>query len=165
MSHIGIGLGSEVWICPHCCILNSNIMDVYWTRSYTRLLICAEDLSKVISASVVFLLPLVCLWSFGSPSISKQLVAGSIIVRHINLILEPSFLLRVYGPMRSTHNASQGVIMTSFGGTCPYFWLCLLFTWQDLQDLTYDRMVRCIPFQYSTDFIVLSRREYPGCWR
>ena len=22
--------------------------------------------------------------------------------------------------------------MTSFGGTCPYFWLCLLFTWQDL---------------------------------
>ncbi len=38
--------------------------------------------------------------------------------------------------------------MTSFGGTCPYFWLCLLFTWQDLQDLTYDRMVRRIPFQY-----------------
>jgi hypothetical protein len=31
--------------------------------------------------------------------------------------------------------------MTSFGGTCPYFWLCLLFIWQDPQDLTYDRIV------------------------
>ncbi len=73
--------------------------------------------------------------------------------------------LRVYGPMRSTHNASRGVVMTSFGGTCPYFWLCLLFTWQDLQDLTYDWMVLLIPFQYITESLFSSRREYPGCWR
>jgi hypothetical protein len=130
---------------------------------------CAEDLSKYKSVSLVFLfitlLPLISLWSFGSSTISNQLVAESIIVRHIKLILEPSLPLRVYGPMRPTHNAFQGVIMTSFGGTCPYFWLCLLFTWQDLQDLTYDQMVHRIPFQYITDIIVSSRRECPGCWR
>ncbi len=38
--------------------------------------------------------------------------------------------------------------MTGFGGKCPYFWLYLLLTWQDLQILTYLRMVVCIPFQY-----------------
>ncbi len=55
--------------------------------------------------------------------------------------------------------------MTSFGGRCPYFWLCLLLAWQDLQDLTYFRMVVRIPFQYITDLIVSLRRECPGCWR
>ena len=44
--------------------------------------------------------------------------------------------------------------MTSFGGRCPYFWLCHLFTWQDLQDLTYLWMVVGIPFQYIMDLIV-----------
>ena len=43
----------------------------------------------------------------------------------------------------------------------PYFWLCLLF-WQDLQDLSYDRMVLCIPFQYITDLIVSLRCEWLG---
>ena len=32
--------------------------------------------------------------------------------------------------------------------------LCLLLTWQDLQDLTYDRMVRRIPFQYITESLL-----------
>jgi hypothetical protein len=41
------------------------------------------------------------------------------------------------------------------------FWLCLLF-WQDLQDLSYDRMVLCIPFQYIMDLIVSLRREWLG---
>ncbi len=44
----------------------------------------------------VTLLPLVSLWSFGSSTISNQHVAGSIIVRHIKSILEPSLPLRVY---------------------------------------------------------------------
>jgi hypothetical protein len=48
--------------------------------------------------------------------------------------------------MRSTYNTHQGLVITSFGGTCPYFWLCFLFIWQDLQDLTYDRIVLLIPF-------------------
>ena len=46
--------------------------------------------------------------------------------------------------------------MTSFGGRCPYFWLCLLLTWQDQQVLTYLRMVVRIPFQYIMDLIVSS---------
>ncbi len=44
--------------------------------------------------------------------------------------------------------------MTSFGGRYPYFWLCLLFTWQDLQDLTYLRMV--VRYFSSTSRISLS---------
>jgi hypothetical protein len=72
--------------------------------------------------------------------------------------------LRMYGPMRSTHNALQEVVMTSFGGTWPYSWLCLLFIWQDLQDLMYDQMVLHIPFQYTTDLIVSLRHDWPGCW-
>ncbi len=53
----------------------------------------------------------------GSSTISNQLVAGSVIVRHMKSTLEPSLPLRVYGLMWSTHNALQGVVMTSFGGT------------------------------------------------
>jgi hypothetical protein len=36
--------------------------------------------------------------------------------------------------------------MTSLDGACPYYKLCLLLTWQDLQHLTYLWMVVCIPF-------------------
>ncbi len=34
--------------------------------------------------------------------------------------------------------------------------------WQDLQDLSYDQMVLCIPLQSITDFIVSLRREWLG---
>jgi hypothetical protein len=87
----------------------------------------------------------------GSSSILNQLVAGSIIVRHMKSILVPSLPLKVYGPMRFAHNALQGAVVTGFGGICPYFWLCLLFIWQELQDLTYDWIVLRIPFQCITD--------------
>ena len=63
--------------------------------------------------------------------------------------------------MKSTHNACQGVVMTSFGGTCPYFWLYHLFIWQDLQDLTYDQTVLLIPSQYIMDLIVSLRGDWP----
>jgi len=36
----------------------------------------------------------------------------------------------VYGPMRSTHNASQGLVTTSLDGNLPYFCMHHLFTWQ-----------------------------------
>ncbi len=51
--------------------------------------------------------------------ISNQLVAGSIIiiVMHTKLILVISLPLRVYCHMRSTQNALQGVLMTSFDST------------------------------------------------
>ncbi len=96
---------------------------------------CADDLSKVVSAPLVqlsnftlFSLPLVGtvdLVTVDNSTISNQLVPGSIIVRHMQSILEPSLPLRVWGSMRSTHNALQGVVMTSFGDTCPYFWLLI----------------------------------------
>ena len=119
-------LGREVWIRSHCCILNSDIMDICWTRSYTlgnwSVQRFCQNTRLPLSAFVCCLATTsLSFWSFGSSTISNQLVAGSIIVRHIKSILEPSLLLRVYGPMRSTHNAPQGVVMTSFGGTCPYF--------------------------------------------
>ncbi len=73
---------------------------------YTRLLICVEDLSKVVNATLVFpanvtflLLPMVGtvinLATVGSSTISNQLVAGLIIVRHMKSILEPFSPLRV----------------------------------------------------------------------
>jgi hypothetical protein len=36
------------------------------------------------------------------------------------------------------------------------------FVWQDLQDLSYDWVVLCIPFQYITDLIVSLGREWLG---
>jgi hypothetical protein len=39
---------------------------------------------------------------------------------------------------------------------------CVSRFWQDLQDLSYDQMVLCIPLQYTTDFIVSLRREWLG---
>ena len=56
----------------------------------------------------------------GNSTISNQLVAGSIIVTHIKSICVLSLPLRVYGPMRSTHNASQGLVIASFVGSLPY---------------------------------------------
>ena len=113
----------------------------------------------------VALLPLVSLWSFGSSTISNQLVAGSIIVRHIKSILEPSLPLRVYKPMRSTHNASQGVVMTSFYGTCPHF--CCVSYWPGKICKIWHMNGWYVVYlsNISRNLFVFSRRECPGCWR
>ncbi len=50
----------------------------------------------------------------GSFIMLNQLVAGSIMVRHMKLIPGLSLPLRVYCLRRSTHNALGGVIMTSY---------------------------------------------------
>ncbi len=101
--------------------------------------------------------------STGNSAILNQLEAGSIIVRHIKSICVPSLPLRVYGPIRSTHSASHGVMTTSFEGSLPYLIVRCLFTWQDRQFLTYDRIVVRILFQYITVRKVSSRRVCPGC--
>ena len=67
----------------------------------------------------------------GNYIVSNQLIAGSIMVRHMILILALSLLLRVYYLMRCT----QGVIMNSFDSIESYFG-CFSCFWQDLQDLT-----------------------------
>jgi hypothetical protein len=72
----------------------------------------------------------------GSLTIWNQFDAGSIIVRHIKSIADPSLPLIVHGPIKSTHNASQGILRASFGGNLPYLCLVRLFVWQDLHCLT-----------------------------
>jgi hypothetical protein len=97
----------------------------------------------------------------GSYIVLNQLIAGSIMVRHMKLKLVLSLPLRVYYLMRCTHNGLWGVIMNSFDSTRSYFG-CVSCFWQDLQDLTLlDGM--CIPFQYFTDFDVSLRLEWLGC--
>jgi hypothetical protein len=98
----------------------------------------------------------------GNSTISNQLDAGSIIVRHIKSICVPSLPLRVYGPMRSTHNASQGVEMTSLVGNLPCFNLRRLLIWQDWHFLTYDQIEVRILFQYIAARSVSSRHVCPG---
>jgi hypothetical protein len=56
----------------------------------------------------------------GSFVVSNQIVAGSIMVKHMKWILVLSLPLRVYYLMRCTHKALWGVIMTSFDSTWPY---------------------------------------------
>jgi hypothetical protein len=46
-----------------------------------------------------------------------------------------------------------------------YTFGCVSWFWQDLQDLTYDRMVLCIPFQNIKDVIVSSRHKWLGISR
>jgi hypothetical protein len=53
----------------------------------------------------------------GSFILLDQLVAGSIMVRHMKLILVLSLPLRVYYLMRCAHITFLGVIMTSFDNT------------------------------------------------
>ncbi len=95
--------------------------------------------------------------------VSNQLIAGSIMVRHMKLILVLSLPLRVYYLMRCTHNTLWEVTINNFDITRSYFG-CVSCFWQDLQDLTLlDGM--CIPFQYFTNFVVSWRLEWLGCWR
>ena len=101
----------------------------------------------------------------GSSTISNQLEAGSIIVRHMKSISVPSLPRSMYGLIKSTHTASQGVIVTSLVGSFLYFCERLLFTLHDRQFLAYDRTVECMCFQYIAALSVSSRRILPGCCR
>ena len=94
----------------------------------------------------------------GNYIVSNQLIAGSIMVRHMILILVLSLPLRVYYLMRCTHNALWGVIMNSFDSTISYFG-CVSCFWQDLQDLFY--WVVCA-YLFSTSRILLSLGDLSG---
>ncbi len=63
----------------------------------------------------------------GSYIVSNQLIAGSIMVRHMKLILVFSLPLRVYYLMRCTHNALWGVIMNSFDSIESYLAVSLVY--------------------------------------
>jgi hypothetical protein len=98
-----------------------------------------KRLSQVSMYVVLFTLVLIGDSQFfvtvGSYIVSNQLIAGSIMVRHMKLILVLSLPLRVYYLMRCTHNILWGVIMNSFDSTGLYFG-CVSCFWQDLQVLT-----------------------------
>jgi hypothetical protein len=97
----------------------------------------------------------------GSYIMSNQIIAGSIMVRHMKLILVLSLPLRVYYLVRCTDNALRGVIMNSFDSAWSYF-CCVSCFWQYLQNLTLlDGM--CIPFQHFTNFVVSLRLEWLWC--
>ena len=130
-----------------------------------------KDLSKYASLVLSRVFALILLEEVGessttgSSTILNQLEAGSIIVRHMKSISVPSLPRSVYGPIKSTHTASQGVIVTILVGSFPYFCERHLFTWHDLQFLTYDRTVERMCFQYIAALSVSSRRVFPGCCR
>jgi hypothetical protein len=86
-----------------------------------------------------------------------------IIVRHIKSISDLSLPLSLYGPIRSTHRYSQGVVITCFVGIFPYFYFLGLLTWQVLQVFVWDLIRFLMPFQYITALNASSRRVCPGC--
>jgi hypothetical protein len=55
--------------------------------------------------------------------ISNQLVAGSIIVTHLQINSSFPFYLFLKGPIKSTHSLSHGGALASFGGRNSYFLL------------------------------------------
>ncbi len=77
-----------------------------------------SNISSLLSNSLPLIFIVRCLVTTGSSTISNQLEAGSIMVRAMKSICEPSLPLRVYGPMRWTHKASQGIPITDFAGRC-----------------------------------------------
>jgi hypothetical protein len=98
----------------------------------------------------------------GNYIVSNQLIAGSIMVRHMILILVLSLPLSLYYLMRCTHNALWQVIMNSFDSTISYFG-CVSCFWQDLQDLTLLSGMCIVPFPYFMDYVVPWRLEWLGC--
>ena len=141
-------------------LLNQNLL--------TNRALQSELLLKISSATSNSL-PLTCVvlshLTSGNSTILNQLDAGSIMVRAMKSMTEPSLPLRVYGPTRSTHNVLHGVVIMVLGGRCPYLSFRFLLTWHVLQDFVIDRMVVLIPFQYIVACIVFSRCVCPGCCR
>ena len=139
---IVVGLG----LMPHDlhnvskCNLNSNPLSYikWWHHGYlhnqillTNQAIWLDDLSKI-SSLLTFSLPLTVMVisrvTSGNFTISNQLEAGSIMVSAMKSIVGPSLPLSVYGPMRWTHKASHGVLITILDGRWPYFSWRLLLT-------------------------------------
>jgi hypothetical protein len=70
------------------------------------------DASNSLPSTVIVSSP----WTRGHSTISNQLDAGSIMVRAMKSMTEPSLPLSVYGPTRSTHSVLQGVVIMVLGG-------------------------------------------------
>ncbi len=166
------GTQNSIWIHYHCrtymryqhlgYLLNQNLLTNRAMRS--------ELLSKIsLQPQATLALPsteiVLSPWTRGNSMILNQLDAGSIMVRAMKSITEPSMPLRVYGPTRLTHSILHGVVITVLGGRCTYLSFRFLLTWHVLHDFIIDWMVVHTPFQYIVACIVSSRRVCPGCCR
>ena len=95
----------------------------------------------------------------------KPAGSRSIILRHMKSISVLSLPWSIHGLIKSTHTASQGVIVASLAGSFPYLCKHLLFTWQDWQFLTYEHTVEHICLHYIAAISVSSRQVFRGCCR
>ena len=87
-------------------------------------------------------------------AISTQLVGGSITVRHVKSISVLSLSLSVYGPIRSTHSASQGFWMRSFLRLAiPVFVPLLILTFMTVVDIFLDGISHACPVHYSMEWL------------
>ena len=68
----------------------------------------------------------------GSSIISNQPVAGSIKVIVIKVRSLPVLLVTVYGPTKSTHTMSHGVVAAVLCSNFPYFFFVFLYFWHVL---------------------------------
>ncbi len=99
----------------------------------------------------------------GSVVVSNQPIAGSIIVRHMELILVLSLPLRVYYLMRCTYITLHEVIMISFDSTWPSLAGSLVFG--KIRKIWRYWVVCAYLFSTSLIFVVSLRLEWLGCWR
>ncbi len=164
MNHIGTQ--KSIWIHYHCqyrhlgCLFNQNLLTNHAMQSELLSKI-SSDASDSLPSTVIVL----SCWTRGNSTILDQLDAGSIMVRAMKSMTQPSLPLRVYGPTRLTHNVLHAVVIMILGGRCPYLSFWFLLTWHVLHDFVIDWMVVLIPFQYIVACIVFSRCVCPGCCR
>ncbi len=134
---------------------------VFLTQMRKKRLLQIKDYLKWVFCCLIYPCPY---WgqsifvTVGNYIVSNQLIAGSIMVRHLILIFVLSLPLRVYYLMRCTHNALWWVIINSFDSTISYFG-CVTCFWQDLQDLT---LLGGMYIHFSTSRILLSLGDLSG---
>ncbi len=151
------------------CNLNSDplLYIKYWHLGYlhnqillTNRLIRSDDLSKICSlivlSSPLTILVINCM-IVGISTTLNQLEAGLIMVRAMKSIDKPSLPLSVYGPTRSTHKASHGVLITILDGRCPYF--CVRFYSLGKSCMTLLWIGWCFSFLSSILQVSLSLRD------
>ena len=85
----------------------------------------------------------------GNSMISSQLVAGSIIIRHIKSISVPSFPLRVNGPMRlpRNHKVCKDFAILVF---IPFFYLVFMTVF----DIFSDGIAHTFPVHLSMECLL-----------
>ncbi len=93
-----IGVQNSIWIHYHCHILGIDILGIYSTRIYWLLAQCDLSFCQIflwMQATLPSTVIVLSCWTRGNSTISNQLDAGSIMVRAMKSMTEPSLPLRV----------------------------------------------------------------------